>query len=167
MIDELNMNWAWLCLSMGIGATLTIDLWAQLLKRTNRIMPTNWGMVGRWFAGLPQGRLRLSAEASASPLRYELALGWLAHYAIGVCYAFIYMAILQAAYAPVSLLSAAIFGLVTVLAPWLILHPGLGNGWFASATPKPNLIRILNIGAHLVFGVGLYLAWRVSTVMNL
>jgi len=164
--NELDMNWVWLSLAMGVGATLTLDLWAQLLRRAVGIMPTDWGLVGRWVVGIPRGRFQLRAEPAASHVAYELPLGWLAHYAIGVCYAFIYLVILQIAYNPPSLLSAAMFGLVTVLAPWLILLPGLGKGWFGSATPKPNMTRFLNVVTHLVFGVGLYLAWRVTSAMN-
>jgi hypothetical protein len=161
LVNELNINWIWAALAMGIGATLAIDLWSVLLKRSFGIVPTNWAMVGRWFAGIGRGRFSLLDETGAYPVRYELQLGWIAHYAVGICYAFAYMTIIQAASTPVSLATALAFGLATVLAPWLVLMPGLGKGWFAAATPKPTLTRLLNIVVHLIFGAGLYVMWRI------
>ena len=160
LINELNIHWIWPALAMGIGATLAIDLWSTFLKRSFGIMPTNWAIVGRWFAGIPRGRFRLQS-GSASPVRYELQLGWIAHYAVGICYALVYMTILRIASTPVSLSTALAFGLVTVLAPWLVLMPGLGKGWFAAATPKPTLTRLLNIVVHLIFGAALYVMWCI------
>lgn len=165
MIDETNLGWTALCLAMGVGATLTLDLWAQLLKRTAGIPATDWALVGRWFAGLPRGRFSLQAHPAVRPLRYELALGWIAHYGIGIAYAFLYLALLQLVYVPVSLWSAAAFGFATVLAPWLILMPALGKGRFGAATPNPGLTRLLSLGAHLVFGAALYLAWRLASAV--
>ena len=167
LINELNINWVWPVLAMGIGATLVIDLWATLLKHGFGIMPTNWAIVGRWFAGIPRGRLRLQTNSGGKPVRYELQLGWIAHYAVGICYAFTYMTIMRIASTPVSLSTALVFGLATVLAPWLVLMPGLGKGWFAAATPKPVLIRLLNIVVHLIFGAGLYVMWRIYTTTGI
>ena len=46
--------------------------------------------------------------------------------------------------------------MVTVLAAWLLLQPGLGAGWFASRAPNPMKVRALNIIGHTVFALGLY-----------
>jgi hypothetical protein len=62
---------------------------------------------------------------------------------------------------PVSLLSGLAFGVATVLAPWFILQPGLGLGFFASRAPNPNRTRLLNLLNHAVFGITLYAAWRL------
>ena len=167
MINELNINWVWPVLAMGIGATLVIDLWATLLKHGFGIMPTNWAIVGRWFAGIPRGRFRLQLGSSVNPVRYELQLGWIAHYAVGICYAFAYVTILHIASSPVSLSTALAFGLVTVLAPWLVLMPGLGKGWFAAATPQPALTRLLNIVVHLIFGAALYVMWHICVAAGI
>jgi hypothetical protein len=161
LINELNIHWVWPVLAMGIGATLAIDLWSTFLKRSFGIMPTNWAIVGRWFAGIPQGRFSLQSGSGMNPVRYELQLGWIAHYAVGICYALVYVTILRIASTQVSLSTALAFGLVTVLAPWLVLMPGLGKGWFAAATPKPALTRLLNIVVHLIFGAGLYVMWCI------
>ena len=36
-------------------------------------------------------------------------------------------------------------------------QPGLGIGWAASKTPNPTKVRALNLLAHTVFGLGLWL----------
>ena len=111
--------------------------------------------------------LVLAAGESTERADYELALGWLVHYGVGIGYAFVYLVILQLNNASVSLYSATVYGLVTLLAPWLILLPCPGKGFFASASPNPNLTRGLKVVAHLVFGVGLYLSWQVVSLMSL
>ena len=153
-------------LVMGLGATLAIDLWAQLLRRGAGIGSIDWRLVGRWVAGLGRGRLRLGAGDTANLSRGDSLLGWSTHYAVGIAYALIYLALLRSTAGNVSLASALLFGLVTVLAPWLILQPGLGKGWFASATPRPGMTRLLNLATHLLFGAGLYLTWPLAVLLD-
>ena len=159
-------DWLATGLAMGLGATLAIDLWAQLLRRGAGIGSTDWALVGRWVAGLTHGRLQLSAERSRRPERGDLLLGWLTHYAVGIAYALIYLAMAQASLFGISLPSALLFGLVTVLAPWLILQPALGKGAFASATAKPGMTRLQNLAVHLLFGAALYTSWLLAANPN-
>ena len=161
MISQFSSGWLTAAIATGIGATLAIDLWAQLLRRTAGIGTTDWRLVGRWVAGLGRGCLRL---ATSDPQRGELLLGWLTHYAIGIAYALIYLALVKVFATAVSLPSALLFGGITVLAPWLILQPGLGKGWFANATPRPAATRFLNLATHLLFGAGLYFCWQLATL---
>ena len=167
LIDELNTNLIWAVLTMGIGATLVIDLWAAFLQHRLGITGTNWTIVGRWVAGIPHGRFRLQSGLSKNPIRYELQLGWFVHYIVGIGYALAYLFIMCLISAPVSLSSALSFGLITLLAPWLIMMPALGKGWFAGATPRPATTRLLNLVAHLLFGAGLYFMWRIFNTINL
>jgi hypothetical protein len=48
-------------------------------------------------------------------------------------------------------------GLATILAPWLVMQPGMGAGIAGSRTPSPGRTRLRNLGTHTVYGVGLYL----------
>jgi hypothetical protein len=153
-------------LAMGLGATLAIDLWAQLLRRAAGIGSTDWSLVGRWVAGLGRGRLRLGKIGTEGLSRRDLLLGWSTHYAVGIAYALIYLALLQSMARDVSLSSALLFGGITVLAPWLILQPGLGKGWFASATPRPGATRLLNLATHLLFGAGLYFSGQLAALLD-
>jgi len=56
-----------------------------------------------------------------------------------------------------TLISALIFGMVTVSAPFLIMQPSFGLGVAASKTSSPMQARLRSLMNHAVFGVGLYL----------
>jgi len=149
---------------VGIVATAMLDLWALMLNRLFGLPVTNWGHVGRWVSGVPSGQLRHSDIAAVPPVAHERLAGWVTHYAIGIVYAGLYFVLLSAAGTGPGIGSAVAFGLVTVLAPWLILQPGLCIGYFASRAPRPNRTRALNLLSHLVFGVGLFVG---SVVLGL
>jgi hypothetical protein len=72
---------------MGIGATVVMDLWAAFLTRLLGVRGLNYGLVGRWFGHLPRGHFVHDDIAQASPVPGELAIGWGAHYAIGIVFA--------------------------------------------------------------------------------
>jgi hypothetical protein len=40
---------------IGLGATLTFDLWALFLKHAFNITPSNICLVGRWLRYMPEG----------------------------------------------------------------------------------------------------------------
>ena len=40
---------------MGLGATLTFDLWGLFLKQAFKITPSNICLVGRWLRYMPAG----------------------------------------------------------------------------------------------------------------
>jgi hypothetical protein len=73
-------------LFIGIGATLVMDLWTLLLRRLG-VTTLNYAMVGRWAGHLLKGRWRHAAIGKAEPIRGELAWGWLLHYATGLLFA--------------------------------------------------------------------------------
>ncbi|GAB3786781.1 DUF2938 domain-containing protein [Dyella agri] len=144
-------------LLVGVGATLAMDLWAQLLRRVLGIPVTDWALVGRWFGHLVRGRFAHQSIARAQPVRGERAIGWLAHYAIGIAYAAALCALAGPAWARhPALLPALGFGLATVIFPFAVLQPGMGAGFAASRTPRPNRARLRSLLTHAVFGFGLY-----------
>ncbi|GGH15721.1 membrane protein [Alsobacter metallidurans] len=143
-------------LVIGVGATALMDLWALFLFRSFGIPLANWGLVGRWFSHLPSGRVFHDDIAAAEPHPSEVAIGWIAHYAIGVIYAGALLAIVPGwAQAP-TFAPALVLGLVTVGAGWFLLQPGMGAGWAASKRSNAMQIRGLNIAGHVVFALGLY-----------
>jgi hypothetical protein len=142
---------------IGAGATLLLDLWAQLLKRVAGFPPPNWAMPGRWVAHLPSGKLVHDDIALAPPVANELAIGWVFHYAVGILFAAVLLASWGLGWAAnPTFLPALIVGLVTVGCGWFILQPGMGAGVAASKKPNAGQIRILNIVGHIVFAIGLY-----------
>ncbi len=152
MIDLL-----WRSLLIGIGATALMDIWAMILNRFFAIPLPNWALVGRWFGHLPGGTVFHDDIGKAAPIPNELALGWFAHYAIGVLYALILLVLAGPGWrvAP-TFIPAWILGIVTIGAGWFLLQPGMGAGWAASKRPNAVQIRCLNFAAHTVFAIGLY-----------
>lgn len=153
---------------IGVGATLVMDLWALLLKRLFGVPSLDYAMVGRWLGHLPQGRLTHPSIARSAPVAGERAIGWIAHYAIGILFALLLLAIWGPAWAArPTLPPALIVGIATVAAPFLILQPGMGAGLAARKTPKPAVARLRSLMAHASFGVGLYLAgWAVALALE-
>lgn len=144
---------------IGIGATAAMDMWLLSLKRLG--VPTlDFALVGRWIGHLLRhGRWSHPAIAKAPPMRGERALGWLTHYLVGVAFAGVLVAFQGPAWmqAP-SLLPALFTGIVTVLAPWLVMQPAMGAGIAASKTATPLKNRMRSLASHAVFGAGLYFA---------
>ena len=154
--------------AVGLGATLFMDGWALLLKRAFSIPSANYCLVGRWLRYMPEGKFVHASIAAASPKRSECAVGWLAHYVIGVVYALVLVALVSGSWlARPTFLPAMLFGVGSVLAPYLIMQPAFGLGVAASRTPQPTQARLRSLSAHTAFGVGLYVcAVGVSYVLR-
>jgi len=144
-------------LVVGIIATLATDLWLGMLQIVGA-PPANWALVGRWVALMPRGVFVHRPIAATPSVRGELAVGWGFHYVVGVAYAALYLAITRLVFASgPTLISALVFAIALLVAPWLVMQPALGLGFFAARTPHPSVTRIINISGHAAFGVGLYL----------
>lgn len=142
---------------IGLGATIAMDLWAQALALAGQARP-NWAPVGRWFWRLKDGEVFHDDIAAVPPYAHEVALGWAAHYAVGIVYGVVFALIAGPGWmADPTLLPAWIFAIVTIAAGWFLLHPGMGLGWAASRTPNPAKTRTMGLIAHSVFGLGLWL----------
>jgi hypothetical protein len=107
---------------------------------------------------MPAGTFRHANLAATPPRRFECAVGWIAHCAIGTALAggFVALAGVPWLQQP-TLLPAVAYGLVTVAAPFFIMQPLFGLGLAASKAPRPALARLRTVANHLAFGVGLYL----------
>ena len=151
-------------LFIGAGATLAMDLWALARRRLFGTPLANYGLVGRWFAHMARGRFHHERIAAAPPVLGEQAIGWTAHYLIGIALAGLLLAICGLAWMRQPTLGPALaFGIATVAAPYLLMQPGMGAGIAASRTPRPNAARVQSLVTHAVFGVGLYAA---AVVLN-
>jgi hypothetical protein len=151
-------DFIFLAILIGMGGTALLDLWALMLKAVLGLPTPPWHLVGRWFAGMAKGRFRHRDGITSSPvIPGELAVGWFMHYAVGVVFAAVLLAIwgVQWAHSP-TFLPALIVGLVTIGAGWFILQPGMGVGVACNRAPKPNVARLQNVLGHVVFAVGMY-----------
>jgi hypothetical protein len=143
---------------IGLGATLTFDLWAQFLKLAFKITPSNICLVGRWLQYMPEGSFKHSNIVSSPPKSAESSVGWIAHYTIGITFAVAFVALVGRNWLQhPTLVPAIVYGVITVLAPFFIMQPLMGLGYAASKTSNPTQARFRSVMNHTAFGVGLYL----------
>ena len=146
-------------LLIGAGATALTDLWAVVWRRLLGVALPDFGMLGRWLAHMPRGQFRHDSIAAAAPVRGERAIGWSAHYFIGIAFAAIVPAVWGVEWLQRPTFGPAlVVGIATVAAPLLLLQPGMGAGWAACRTPRPWKARLQSLLTHLVFGLGLILS---------
>jgi len=135
----------------GVGATAVMDLWGLTRKRA-----PDYGLVGRWLAHMPRGRLRHSPISASAPVRGERLIGWTAHYAIGVSFAALLLAVWGMEWARQPTIGPAlIVGLGSVVAPVLVMQPAMGTGF-----------RAQSFVTHAVFGLGLYASAAAARALN-
>ena len=154
----MNTTHILIAIAIGLGATLTIDLWALFLKHALDIRSLNYCLLGRWVLLIPQGRIRHASIAAAPGQRHECKVGWTAHYMIGVSFALLFVLLVKAAWLErPTLLPALLFGITTVLVPFLTIQPAFGLGIASSKAPQPYKARFKSLLTHTVFGLGLWL----------
>ena len=134
---------------IGLGATLTTDLWALLLKRAFKIPAPNYCLVGRWLRYMPEGVFTHSNIASTPQKSAECMAGWIAHYLIGITFAITFVALAGNNWLQhPALIPAIVFGVGTVLMPFFIMQPAFGLGFAASKTSSPMQARIRSLMNH-------------------
>ncbi len=142
---------------IGIGATAFMDMVALSQKLIFSQQSLNYAMLGRWLGHVVQGRFVHRPIMASDPVPAERLLGWSAHYLTGVVFALGFLSVVGRGWIEEpSLLPAIAFGIFTVLAPFLILQPGMGAGLAARLTPDPRAARRKSVFAHLSFGIGLW-----------
>ena len=148
---------------IGAGATALLDLWSAALQRFAGMPSPNWAFVGRWIGHVFRGRFTHASIAKAAPVSGERALGWVAHYAIGIGFATALLGLAGRDWArdPTALPALAL-GIATVVFPFLVLQPGMGLGFAASKSPNPVQARLRSLMTHAVFGVALYVAAAIA-----
>jgi hypothetical protein len=155
-------------LAVGAGATLFMDIWALLLKYTFRVPRADYCLVGRWLCHMPEGMFRHASIVAAVPKRFECAVGWIAHYVLGIIYVLVLVAFASKSWlVRPTIWPAILLAVGSLLVPFLIMQPAFGIGIAASKTPNPTQARLRSVMAHVAFGVGLYVcAVGVSYVLR-
>ena len=144
-------------ITVGIGATLLVDLWNFFLKRTFGVRSLNYCLLGRWLRHMPEGSFRHASITGAPRKSFECSVGWIAHYTIGLALTLVFVAFASADWlARPALLPALLYGAGTVVFPLFILQPAFGLGIASSKTPNPTKARLKSLMTHTVFGVGLW-----------
>ncbi len=142
---------------IGCGATAIFDLWGVLLSTVAGVPRANWGLGGRWFGYLARLKFHHRDITATPPFPAERVVGWTGHYVVGIVYAAALLVIRGPAWASApTLLPALIVGVVTVLAGWFVMAPGMGAGIANVNTPAPAKVCARQVMNHVVFGLGLY-----------
>ena len=158
-ITSTEATYALAAAAVGFGATLFMDFWALVLKRAFNVTLPDYCLVGRWLCHMPGGRFTHPSISSAAPKPHECAAGWIAHYVVGTAYSLVFLALASARWlTQPTFLPALLFGLATLIVPFLIMQPSFGLGIAASRAPNPMQARLRSLAAHTVFGVGLYVS---------
>lgn len=148
---------------IGIGATLLIDLWVFFLNKIFKVPALNYGLIGRWILTfLHTGQFKHSNIQLAPQQSAETWLGWLLHYLIGIVFVFVFILMVGQTWLqqPI-LISATLFGIITVLFPFLIMQPCFGLGMFARKTQHPLRAQMKSLTVHTLFGIGIWLSAKI------
>jgi len=152
-------------LLIGIGATSAMDAWLLLLKRL-KVPTLNFALVGRWAGHVAHGRWAHDAIAKAAPIDGERALGWALHYATGIAFAGLLVALVGTPWLrDPRLLPALGVGIGTVVVPLFVVQPAMGAGIASSRTPTPLKNSLRSLLSHAVFGTGLYLTAALTAAV--
>jgi hypothetical protein len=155
-------------LALGAGATAAIDAWNYGLRRVASITSLDYCLLGRWVGHLRSGVVRHRSIAAATRTAGECALGWAAHYGIGITLAAVFIAMAGSEWlVHPTVLPALAFGVITVVLPFFVLQPALGLGVASSATRNPRAARLKSLATHSVYGLGLYACARVFAAIVL
>ncbi|MEJ0012486.1 MAG: DUF2938 domain-containing protein [Bauldia sp.] len=129
--------------SIGIGATLLLDLWGVFLNVAFGVPLSDYATVGRWLGYMPAGRFVHASIRAAPPVQGERIIGWIAHYATGIVFAALLVVICGEDWLRhPSLVPALLLGIITVAAPFLLMQPGMGLGIASSRAPNPSAARL-------------------------
>lgn len=150
-------EWILDAIAIGMGATAFMDLAALARKHLFGTPLANYALVGRWIAYMPHGRFIHRPIAASSPVIGEAAIGWAAHYGIGMIFAFLLLMLAGEEWARhPTVLPALAMGIASLAAPFLLMQPGMGLGVAARRMPHPGAARLRSLVTHSVFGLGLY-----------
>ncbi len=145
---------------VGVGACVVFDVWQRIFHWFTSIPPSNWAIVGRWTIGLLTGGQLMVRDIELRPKRRnELGVGWFVHYCIAVVYATTYMFLMRANILAAEFADGLLFGVVSVVVPWLFFLPCLGKGIMGRLTPNPLLVCAMALMMHSIFGVAIGLGF--------
>ena len=141
----------------GVGASLLMDAWTVIRHRWLGIPPLDFAMVGRWIGHMPRGRYVHHPISASRSIVGERALGWIAHYLIGIAFAGLLPVMAGVAwFCHPTIAPALVAGIAGVVAPFFIMQPAFGLGIAASRSPRPAFARVHSLLNHAMFGLGLY-----------
>jgi hypothetical protein len=157
-MDERVLDAVLNAVLIGAGATALLDVYGVMRGWLTGSAIPDYAPVGRWIAHMTRGRFVHDAIGRSAPVAGERAIGWSAHYLIGIMFAAVLLVVWPDWAREPALLPALIVGIGSVAAPFLLMQPGMGLGIAASRTPSPRAARLRSLTTHTMFALGLYAA---------
>ena len=146
----------------GIIATIFFDIYQIAIKYSYDINKTRWDLVGRYFIGLSSKKYNRKNLIEDEPEQFELMLGYLIHYIIGVIYGYLYVIINLIFFNEPSILIALIIGFISILGSWCIMMPfAFDIGFFAKKLDNQYQILVQGLIIHFIFGIGLFIGFKI------
>ncbi len=152
----------------GIVGTLFMDIADKIMERTNFTMGAACGgprALGRWFLGLFSGHFVHENIIESSPVKNEVAVGWIFHYGLGAGVALTYPLLYFVLDVPMPqnhLVPGLLWGLATAVLPWFTNFPGFGWGFFGTNAPKGMRPLMAPAIAHTCYGLGVGLVLTMT-----
>ena len=141
---------------IGICSGIVFDVWQRIFQIFTSIPPSHWTLVGRWFIGLMSYEQLLANQLSQQhEAKHETPTGWAVHYAVSIAYAYVLFILVHLGILEPTITHGLVFGVVSVLVPWLFFMPAMGNGIMASKTPNPKVACAIALMMHSLFGLSL------------
>jgi hypothetical protein len=163
MLDTTRLIDIAAAIAIGIGATVFLDAWNLAVKRILGFPSLSYCLLGRWVAHMPSGVFRHRGIADAAAKKFECAIGWIAHYTIGIALAGGFLLLVAPNWlAHPALAPALLYGIATVAFPFFVMQPSLGLGIASAATRRPAQARVKSLATHSAYGVGLYAFGHVA-----
>ncbi len=113
--------------------------------------------------GMPK---MLIGNSLAGFMHLPIAIGWIAHFMIGILIAAGYVLVFSNILSINRVVKGALYGLIPFLMAQIIVMPMMGAGVFSSNTPTPILMVMGSLLGHLVYGAILGLTAENSTIEN-
>ena len=140
----------------GVLGTLVMDSLNRLFAGIGLISRIDVGMIGRMSAGYARGRLRYRSPAEMTQVANEVLLGHIAHYAIGVGLALVYVLGWDVLIGgPASPIWALIYGVATTGVSYFVVFPCMGLGVLGKRSPEGIRAPASSLANHLFYGVGM------------
>lgn len=154
-------------LFIGIGATVTMDIYAFILRLFG-INGLDYRFLGRWIGHLFNGKFFHNKIFDSPVIKNEQIIGQFAHYAIGIAFAFMLLLMFGKKWVESpSLFPALAIGLLTMAAPFFLMQPAFGFGVAGANLLAPNKARLMSLIIHCVYGVGLFISALIINKVKL
>ncbi len=125
---------------VGVGATVTMDCWSFLLSLLC-IKSQGLLFLGRWLACMPKRKFFHHTIIQTLAIDEEVMIGGIAHYCIGIAFAFLMVWMFGKEWlVKPGLIAATSTALVTLVAPIFIFQPAIGFGIAFSNLPQQSIL---------------------------